>query len=351
MSLFVIYTFVVSGQPLFATQQVQKSNSKSIIPLGIEIPKIFSGKKNEKLQEQSSNFFDACANLNDENLQLDKVRELLLDLHDSASKRKDRSVNLFVGPTRSGKSTTIAYLLGANLVMGDFTETVIVEYDNQGKPIYRKDLYKGVVVLKDQNNSSSYPVIGHGVMFRTAFPKIFPVGNFSSKFNYYDMEGMGGMRTSEENKVISLFAPFFLMGMGKVNAIILTISYDDLGSRGGKSFGYCTNFLVQYLQSYPYEKLQESLFIAVTKLPKLYYGSINRLLQKRKQKLFNKESNLTESRKNEIMEDLEDFRKDLIEDRVNEWHEEVTTKIQESFRNALEPVVNDFFFWERKPGY
>ena len=129
-----------------------------------------------------------------QSIQPEKLAEALLQLQSDVYSKDDNSIVLLMGPTRAGKSTTIAYLLGCDMSEEDITEKSLIKDKYSEKEEVNLKEYEDVIVVKG-NYPFELPQIGHGGESKTMFPKVFQNPSQKQVINYCDGEGFLVLKT------------------------------------------------------------------------------------------------------------------------------------------------------------
>jgi len=157
-----------------------------------------------------------------------------------AKEAKDKDVVFFLGNLGSGKSTTIAYLMGAP----------IWSHRVEGKP-----------VLDIQGDPTGYPKIGHGFVAETSYPAIYPINNH----NFGDLPGFLDNRFSDDEKIAMSMCREFAIKSAKNRKFVILTSYAELTDGGrGKLFDELSRLLSELFDN-P-DEMAKSVVWGITKV-------------------------------------------------------------------------------------
>ena len=240
-----------------------------------------SQKPNIKKNKQSLDYYNYDKN---------KYENLIFEAHKCIKESLDEKSNmsLVIGPTKSGKSTLIGFLMGGNFKI-EYQEIKLKESnsfcdidDDYNSEDEEQDLTeKGNEVLKNQarnfkliykcgNIDKKYPHMGGSLNSETLEPRIFH--NKTENLAFCDTAGLFDNRGGIERQFSNDFLDMMLSG-GRINTIIFVIEKACIDSTGGRNFedtiekiGILISFL--YKCGIAKESLQNRLFLIVNKCEK-----------------------------------------------------------------------------------
>ncbi len=179
----------------------------------------------------------------------DALRRELTNLCKEATSPKP--VVMFMGPTGSGKSTTIAFMQGCTL-----------DY----KRAKRRTLYTKVSIVNIPKTLTKVPKIGDGLA-ETVGCCIYEYSDPKIPYCFCDTEGYLGSHDADSASImVSAFAPYFALFANKIKGIALVFDKSSIAAVRSENFRQVVGFLVKHFGKKSLYNLRDSLMLIVTKV-------------------------------------------------------------------------------------
>lgn len=173
--------------------------------------------------------------------------EIIVEGTKKAQETKDKDVIFFLGNKRNGKSTTMAYLMGAK---------------------FRIDEEDGTDVAKIvEDDGKTYPKIGHTATGETVYPEVF------SNNGYYLCDCPGFFDNGDfQQKLVTSVSRELALKAAKSRKIVLVSDYAALSAEGSDQFLKTTKLLSELFKPHDDQSIDEiskSILWVITKVPEL----------------------------------------------------------------------------------
>ncbi|TAK73099.1 MAG: hypothetical protein EPO11_09060, partial [Gammaproteobacteria bacterium] len=172
----------------------------------------------------------------------ERIKELLEKSYPKIESAAGKDIVVCLGLTGSGKSTAIAYMLGA--------------------PLEKEEGIQGYnIVLKDHPD---YPKIGTSSTSETFFPQTYV--NKLSHFTFCDCPGFKDNRSPEEQLMVNINSRL-PPRLARTTKIMVTIDINSLLTTRADSLRNLCEILGQFIKDSA--KIKKSIFFVVTKAEKV----------------------------------------------------------------------------------
>lgn len=161
---------------------------------------------------------------------------------------KNKDLYLVVGHTEAGKSLSIGYLMGAD----------VLKFDD---PAWTKPRLDYPQKLRDMKK---YPVVGHTRDSTTPYPQVYPA--YKEHTVFIDAPGYNSTKGLEDNICISMRIKQIANNAHQIKGVIVVIGYVAFLEEKGKIFKEILTTLSEIFSEY--ESLSDSVLFVFTKVPK-----------------------------------------------------------------------------------
>jgi hypothetical protein len=177
-----------------------------------------------------------------DSLRADRLSKLLIEGLSRVEEAKNKDVIFTIGTTGAGKSTAIAYLVGAKM---------------------KKVKVNGKPSIEIDGDTNDYPIIGHSSKSETLYPQIYQ-SRIDTNYSFGDLPGFFDNSEIETKMAVSINTEHMIRAAHK-RKIITIISYDQLTADRGEPFRKIAILLGKLFKDST--QINNSLIWGITKAP------------------------------------------------------------------------------------